>query len=401
MLRPLLAFATPLLLMSASANAAPCAETDSAIPDIAFEEVATGFEKPTHITHAGDGSGRLFVVEQRGLIWIVERGKRLPEPFLDIRDRVRDSSGEKGLFSIAFHPRYRDNGRFFVNYTSPIGRLHSRIARLQRSTPTRADAASETIVLRIDQPYSNHNGGQLAFGPDRYLYIGMGDGGSGNDPHNYAQNPANLLGKLLRIDVDRAEAPLAYAIPQDNPFVARAGHRPEIWASGLRNPWRFSFDTGSGRLYLADVGQNAVEEIDIIEKGGNYGWRVMEGDICTPGVNPDCDPRGFAPPIHIYRQPLGFSVTGGMVYRGNDVAALCGVYVYADYVSRRVWGLRYDGKKVTGNRELLGPGLADRIAARFGASKLAAISSFGSDERGELYVADHEGGRILRISAPR
>jgi glucose/arabinose dehydrogenase len=392
-----------LAVMATAIQAAPCTEPDAAtpIPDVTLEEVATGFHKPTHVTHAGDGSGRLYVVEQRGMIWIVANGKRLPEPFLDIRERVQDASGEKGLFSVAFHPRYRDNGLLYLDYTSPIGGLHSRVSRFRRAEGDRADAASETILLKIEQPYSNHNGGQIAFGPDGYLYVGMGDGGSGNDPRNYAQNPASLLGKMLRIDVERASAPLAYTIPKDNPFAGRAGYRGEIWALGLRNPWRFSFDAATGRLYLADVGQNEVEEIDVIERGGNYGWRIMEGDICTPGVSPVCDRSGFVAPIQVYRHPTGFSVTGGVVYRGTDSPALCGVYLYADYVTRRVWGLRYDGNRVTTQRELIAPGPAGKIAARLGVSTLAAISSFGTDENNEIYVVDHDGGRLLRVRAAR
>ena len=388
-------FAPALALLAATAMAAPCVDKDSAapIPGIALEEVATGFEKPTHITHAGDGSGRLYVVEQRGMIWIVDNGRRLPEPFLDIRERVRESIHEVGLFSVAFHPRYRDNGLFYVDYTSPAGGWHSRISRFRRLDRDHADAASEAILLKIDQPYTNHNGGQLAFGPDGFLYIGMGDGGAANDPHDHGQNPASLLGKLLRIDIDRASAPLAYAIPKDNPFVGKKNYREEIWAAGLRNPWRFSFDALNGRLFLADVGQNALEEIDVIEKGRNYGWRIMEGDICTPKVNPNCNKAGLDLPIHVYPRPQGFSVTGGFVYRGKALPALCGVYLYADYVTRALWGLRYDGAKTSAHRQLLGtaPGKTD----------LPAVSSFGTDEGGELYVADHSAGRILKIVAPR
>ncbi len=391
-------FAPFLMLLTAIAAAAPCSNEDSKapIPPIAFEPVADGLQHPTHIANAGDGSGRLFVVEQQGTIRILQNGKLLPQPFLDIRDRVQDSSGEKGLFSIAFHPRYRDNGLFYLDYTSPIGGLHSRISRFHRRDRDHADATSETILLKINQPYSNHNGGQLAFGPDRYLYIGMGDGGGANDPHGHAQNPASLLGKLLRIDVDRAQAPSPYAIPKDNPGTGKSGARAEIWATGLRNPWRFAFDALNGRLFLADVGQDQTEEIDVIEKGGNYGWNVMEGDICTPGVNLHCKAADFKAPILVYRHPEGFSITGGFVYRGPGISAMCGVYLYADYVSRRVWGLRYNGIAVTVTKELVSPTLPGKI----GVAGLPAISSFGEDEHYELYVADHVGGRILRITAP-
>ena len=243
------------------------------------------------------------------------------------------------------------------------------------------------MLLRIDQPYANHNGGQLAFGPDGYLYIGMGDGGAANDPHNHAQNPASLLGKMLRIDVDKTDPGLAYSIPKDNPFVGRSGYRAEIWALGLRNPWRFSFDAGSGRLWAADVGQNQVEEIDIIRRGGNYGWRIMEGDICTPGIDDDCRKDGLEPPLHTYRHPAGFSITGGHVYRGKNITGLCGTYVFGDYVTKRLWGLRTDGQRVRAHREL-GKG-------RF------AVSSFGVDEAGELYIADHASGTIWRVATAR
>lgn len=369
---------------------------DAPLPTIALKEIARGFNNPTHM--ADDGAGRLFVVEQAGTIRIVENGRVLPEPFLDIRERVGNSRGERGLFSIAFDPRYRENGWFYVDYTSTLGELHSRISRFKRRDPNHADAASETVLLRIAQPFSNHNGGQLAFGPDGYLYIGMGDGGSANDPQGNGQNPNTLLGKLLRIDVSREAAPRRYTIPQDNPFVAKPNFRPEIWAYGLRNPWRFSFDAANGRLYLADVGQDLVEEIDVVEKGGNYGWNIMEGDVCTPGVNPDCRKTGLKLPIHSYRHPEGFSITGGFVYRGNTIAGLCGTYLYADYVTGKIWGLRYDGDKVTVNTPMIGPELIDKSAGKLNGSRpLPSISSFGVDRNLELYVTDHQQGKILKI----
>ncbi len=363
-----------------SSAAAPCPEpARKDIPGIALQEVGSGFRQPTHV--ADDGSGRLFVVEQEGRVRLLQHGQPSSEPFLDIQKRV-DSGGEKGLLAIAFHPRYQENGYFFVNYTTRAGGLHTIVSRFKRASATRADPGSETVLLKFAQPYANHNGGQLAFGPDGYLYIGTGDGGAANDPHNNGQDRSTLLGKILRIDVDRGSGESPYAIPKDNPFVGDKNARAEIWAYGLRNPWRFSFDALNGRLYAADVGQNAAEEIDIIEKGKNYGWRIMEGDICTPAINPRCDRTGLTPPIYTYHHPLGRSITGGFVYRGAGSPALCGVYLYADYISQRLWGLRFDGKRAS-VRELLRPDFN--------------VSSFGQDRNLELYVADHGGGRILKI----
>jgi len=364
--------------------AGPCTDsTDSGFPKIALREVARGLEQPVHIAAVPGGLGRLYIVEQGGTIRIIENGALRRDPFLDIRDRV-ESGGEKGLLSVAFHPRFHENRQFYVNYTASGRRgLHTRISRFRADTDDRARAESEVVILQIDQPYSNHNGGQLAFGPDGYLYIGMGDGGSANDPQRHAQNPDSLLGKLLRIDVDHPVSGQGYAVPPDNPFINRKGFRPEIWALGLRNPWRFSFDAGNGTLWLADVGQDQVEEIDIIHKGANYGWSVMEGDICTPAINPRCDGSGFEPPVFAYRHPAGFSVTGGFVYRGQAIPKLCGAYLFADYVTQRLWALRQRNGRVTAQAELL--------------RKAVPASSFGQGADRELYIADHRAGRVLQI----
>ncbi|MDD5434091.1 MAG: PQQ-dependent sugar dehydrogenase [Nitrospira sp.] len=400
-----------IILMVPFSTAFPaslCTEPSSTapIPHIGLEEIAGGFLNPTHITHAGDGSGRLFVVEQGGTIRIIENGKVLPVPFLDIRDRV-ESGGEKGLLSVAFHPRYKENGLFYVDYTTSLsGGLYTHISRFRRKDHNHAAPESEVVLLRIKQPYSNHNGGQVAFGPDGYLYIGMGDGGSADDPYGNGQNTAVLLGKLLRIDVDHEETPRHYAIPKDNPFAGKKAGREEIWAYGLRNPWRFSFDAANGRLYLADVGQDTEEEINVIEKGSNYGWNIMEGDICTPGVNKDCNKNGLKMPILTYRHPEGFSITGGFVYRGNSIPGLCGVYLYADYVTRKIWGLRYDGNKVTARTELVNtnspnlPGLLSRLVSKLQGPSLS-ISSFGEDQNHELYIAGHKDGKIIKIIAAK
>jgi glucose/arabinose dehydrogenase len=379
----LILFATSVSTAMAQAPQ-PCTSTEreSLVP-ITLQEVATGFRLPVHLTHAADGSSRLFVVEQPGTIRIIRKGKVLAQPFLDIRARVV-AGGERGLLSIAFHPQYKKNGYAYVNYTSSEGGLHTVIARYQRNGFDRLDPGSEKVLLKIDQPYSNHNGGQLAFGPDGFLYIGMGDGGAANDPRNNGQNPATLLGAMLRIDVDKPAPPLAYSIPDDNPFVGKTGYRAEIWAMGLRNPWRFSFDAGTGWLYAADVGQDEVEEVNVIRRGRNYGWRIMEGDICTPDINRRCNKSGFELPIATYRHPEGFSVTGGFVYRGRQMPGLCGAYLYTDYVTPIIRALRYNGTQVTSQREIY-------------SGDALTISSFGEDEQYELYVLDHRAGRVLKI----
>jgi glucose/arabinose dehydrogenase len=270
-----------------------------------------------------------------------------------------------------------------VNYTARTGGLHTAVSEFRvNDHPDEADERIERILLTVPQPYSNHNGGEIAFGSDGLLYIALGDGGAGNDPNGNGQNLSALLGKVLRIDVDRAEGKKAYGIPPDNPFVKRRNAAPEIWAYGLRNPWRFAFDPVTGWLFAGDVGQNAREEIDVIKKGGNYGWNVMEGTICTPGVNRTCKSNRFEAPIIDYPRSEGTTVTGGYVYRGNAIPALCGVYIYGDYGSGRIWGLRYDGSAVIEQQKLLESG--------------RRISAFGQDEQRELYVVDYA-GEILKI----
>jgi glucose/arabinose dehydrogenase len=300
--------------------------------------ITTGLQMPLFLTHAGDGSGRLYIVEQAGKIRTIERGKLLPEPFLDLADRVR-SGGERGLLGLAFHPDYARNGRFFVNYTRQNDGA-TVLAEFRRSSSLSGDASGERILMVIPQPYANHNGGMIAFGPDRFLYIGMGDGGGAGDTGNRAQNPQELLGKILRIDVDRGEP---YAIPPDNPF-AKSGGRPEIYALGLRNPGRFSFDRETGDLWVADVGQNKWEEIDRVTRGGNYGWRVMEGGHCFSPPE-GCESGRFVPPLAEYGHQMGrCSVTGGYVYRGRLTAILSGRYLYGDYCSGEVFSLKPGGR---------------------------------------------------------
>ena len=343
----------------------------SSTAPVRLQPLATGLESPVYVTHAGDGSGRLFVVEQAGVIRIIRNGRLLARPFLDVRSRVI-SGGEMGLLSVAFHPQYASNGRFFVNYTANSDSLRTVIAEYRVSDAPDVAGRAERVLLEIAQPYRNHNGGLNLFGPDGMLYIGMGDGGSGGDPHNNGQRLDTLLGKLLRLDVN-GEAP--YGVPRDNPFVGRAGARGEIWAYGLRNPWRFSFDRATGRLFLADVGQNRWEEINLLEKGGNYGWRLMEGAHC---FNPEtgCSTTGLILPIAEYGRELGCSVTGGYVYRGTRIRDLVGRYLFSDYCTGRLWSLRESGGRWV-MEELRATGLT--------------VSSFGEDQAGELYVVDHRG----------
>jgi len=355
-------------------NTDPCvAAPDSPTPDVRLSLVAGGFEQPVFLTHAGDGSKRLFVVEQPGIIRIIENGVVLKTPFLDIQKRVA-FGGERGLLSVAFHPDYANNGRFFVNYTNRNGQTV--VAEYRLGDDANAAADDERIVLEIDQPFANHNGGQLQFGPDGFLYIGMGDGGAGGDPLGHGQNRATLLGALLRIDVDHGNP---YAVPADNPFSGQADARPEIYAYGLRNPWRFSFDRCDGRLFLADVGQDRIEEVDLIVKGGNYGWNTMEGNACFPAGSV-CVQGGLELPIATYTHSDpdgGFSVTGGYVYRGRRFPGLTGRYFFADFVSTRLWSLTEVAPDRWEMQTLLVAGFN--------------VSSFGKDEAGELYVTGFDG----------
>jgi glucose/arabinose dehydrogenase len=351
-------------------------------PGITLIEHVDGLENPTHVTHAGDGSGRLFVTEKSGRIQVVREGTLLSTPFLSITDRVGSTGGEQGLLSVAFPPGYEDKGHFYVDYTDTDG--DTVVARYHVSVDTDvANPNNEEVILTHTQPYANHNGGQLAFGPDGYLYIGMGDGGGGGDPEENAQDPTSLLGKLLRIDVESGATP--YGIPPSNPYTETTGYQDEIWALGLRNPWRFSFDRSTQDLYIGDVGQNDYEEIDLqpasSSGGENYGWNIMEGAHCHP--SDPCDRTGLILPVAEYDHSVGCSVTGGMVYRGRESSSLEGIYFYGDYCSGRIWGLREE---------------QGRWRERLLVDTDLTIASFGEDELGNVYVADFRGGVIYRIS---
>ena len=350
----------------------------AADPVLVFEPVASGLAQPVSITHAGDA--RLFITLQGGRIVIHDGTRVLDTPFLDIRALV-SSGGERGLLSVAFHPRYAENGFFFVNYTDRNGDTIVARYRVSASDPNQADPASAKQILFVDQPYANHNGGQLQFGPDGYLYAGMGDGGSAGDPENRAQNRTTLLGKMLRIDVNGDP----YAIPPSNPFASSSSTRPEIWALGLRNPWRFSFDRATGDLWIADVGQGSWEEVNLQRAssigGENYGWDVLEGTHCFGSAT--CSTAGFVAPVIEYNHSGGAcSVTGGYVYRGARSPRLQGTYVYGDYCNGKIWGAKQN--------------LAGAWEIRQLADTAYLISTFGEDFNGEVYVADHNGA-VYRI----
>ena len=348
--------------------------------EVAFPELT--FASPVDIQHAGDGSDRLFVAELKtGRIIVFDNDENASESeiFLDLSQVVRTSNGEEGLLGLAFHPDYATNGHFFVHYSASNPR-RSVIERYTASPPSSmsADPESGLLILQETQPYGNHNGGQLAFGPeDGYLYIALGDGGSAGDPDENGQDLSTLLGSILRIDINNATEANPYTVPDTNPFKDNtSGFREEIFAYGLRNPWRFSFDPETDRLWTGDVGQNAREEISIIESGKNYGWNTMEGTLCfDPGVN--CPTDGLTLPVWDYGRGEGRSVTGGYVYRGSRVPELTGSYVYADFETGRIWALAYDGAMVTDNQLL--------TQVSFG------VSAFGVSENRELFVCGFDG----------
>jgi len=401
------------LLALIHAQIAPGAEVDTrplrvqivpAFPDLQWPDWMTGADEgvnrevlPVVITGARDGSNRLFIASQHGSIHVMPNDPQTKsvETYLDILDRVHynPNQNEEGLLGLAFHPKYKTNGFFYVYYTEkpegdePHSSVISRFSCL-KDDPNKADPDSEKEILRISQPYWNHNGGTIEFGPDGYLYIGLGDGGAGNDPHMNGQNLQSLLGSMLRIDVDHKDEGLEYAIPKDNPFVEadKKLARKEIWAYGFRNTWRHSFDRKTGTLWAADVGQNLWEEINIVQRGGNYGWNLREA--LHPFGPGGTDPQDrLIEPIWEYGHDIGKSITGGSVYRGQSTPELQGAYLYADYVAGQVWALWYDeaATQVTANRIIRKNGVP--------------VITFGEDDQGEIYFTTRQGD-ILTFKSP-
>ena len=357
---------------------------------LSLEPVVDQLDAPLAVTNAGDGSGRIFVLEQRGQIRVVQDGRLAADPFLDIGDRLT-AGGERGLLGLAFHPAFPDDPRFFVNSTDLEGDTVVSSFSVPAPEASRADRDREQLLLRIDQPFSNHNGGALAFGPDGYLYISSGDGGGGGDPNDNGQRLDTLLGKILRIDVDgdavHGDAVDGrYSIPADNPFADGDSGEPEIWHVGLRNPWRMSFDLETGDLWIGDVGQGSWEEVDVARAGAgplNFGWNRVEGFECFEAA--DCDPTEFTPPVAAYGHDLGCSVIGGNVYRGSSQPLLTGGYVYSDYCGGNLW--------------VLDPASDGPVEAPPVADTGRQISAIGEDASGELYATDLRSGELLHLVA--
>lgn len=351
---------------------------------VVLATIVSGLNSPVDLQQPSDSSSRLFAVEQAGTIRIIANGSVVAAPFLDLTAKVT-SGGEMGFLGLAFHPNFAQNHIFYVHYDRTVGgQRQSVISQYQVSSdPNVADPASERILLTVNQPFDNHKGGQLVFGPDGFLYIGFGDGGSEGDPLGNGQNKNTLLGKVLRIDVNSQSGGTAYGIPPDNPF-ASGGGSPEIFAYGFRNPWRMSFDRGSGTLFAGDVGESRYEEVDIVQSGANYGWNIMEGFHC---FNPPsgCNTGGLTMPIAEYSHSEGNAIIGGYVYRGSKIPGLQGAYIFGDYGTGKVWALTSNGSGVwTRTLLLTAPG---------------SISSFGQDQAGELYVVQLSG--VIYQLAPK
>jgi glucose/arabinose dehydrogenase len=373
---------------TSSPPSGPTGSFDPGAVALELEPVADIPGNPLAVVNAGDGTNRLFVVDRGGRIWIVREGQVLDTPFLDIADQVR-AGGEQGLLGLAFHPGFPDDPRFFVYYTAASdARQVVSEWRVAASDADRADQRSESVLLRMDDFAGNHNGGALAFGPDGFLYISTGDGGGGGDPQRNGQNNGQLLGKVLRVDVSGPAEGRPYGIPADNPFVDVSGAAPEIWVTGLRNPWRMSFDRETGDLWIGDVGQGSFEEVDVVRAGSgggqNFGWNLTEGFHCYPSREA-CAPDGLVPPVTEYDHGSGCSITGGYVYRGTAYPELAGGYVFGDYCSGNLW--------------LIDPGTDEAREPHLAGETGRSISAFGEDEKGELYVTDLNAGELLRLVA--
>lgn len=401
------ATATPTTAPVAEATAAGAVSADISLPtptpapDIAplapdqvrlrLEPVYRGFQLPVFLTHAGDGSGRSFVVEKSGKIWVIDNGAVQSAPFLDVSAKITTSGNEQGLLGMAFAPNFAESGHFFVNYTDRQGTTVVERYTVSASNRNQANPQSAFTVITVAQPASNHNAGMLDFGPDGYLYVPLGDGGAANDRFGHGQNPDTLLAKILRLDVT-SDPTQPYLIPADNPFVnADWNGRPvrdEVWAIGLRNPWRTSFDRSTGDFWIADVGQNQIEEVNVVQPGApggyNLGWPIMEGQSCFNASS--CNQDGLTLPVVDYRHVGGnCSVTGGYVYRGAVFPQWNGIYFYGDFCSGRIWALAPDGSGGWSNAEVLDSNLT--------------LSSFGEDEAGELYALDYGSGVVYRLTA--
>ncbi|EJP13630.1 glucose/sorbosone dehydrogenase [Leptospira interrogans str. FPW2026] len=354
------------------------------VESIGYVSVADGFQEPTDIQFFPGDPKRMIILEKRGKLIEVDLTTKLKTLRADFTGQIETRS-EEGLLGLAFSPDFQTDSKFFVNViVKEGGKDYSKILEFEwKEHLVQKIEHSKRMILKLEQPYSNHNGGQLAFGPDRKLYIGFGDGGGANDPYKNGQNPGTFLGKLLRILPNPHAAGATYKVPEDNPFVHHPGFLPEIWSYGFRNPWRFSFDKLTGELYVADVGQNEFEEIDLIQKGGNYGWNIREGFHCFKN-NPGCVENFLIDPIHEYSREEGQSITGGYVYRGREIPKLVGFYLYGDFVTGKIWALKQkNGKKIS--NELV-------IQVPF------QISTFGQDISGEVYFADFGTGNIFRIA---
>jgi glucose/arabinose dehydrogenase len=374
---------TALIVLAAAMGAAGCFSGQASGPQAEVSlravEVASGLSNPLYLT-APAGDDRLFVVEQVGRVRIIKGGVLLPQPFLDITARV-SSDGERGLLSIAFHPQYATNGYLYASYTDLAGDTRIERYSVSPANPDAADPASAQLVLFVAQPYPNHNGGLVVFGPDGMFYVGLGDGGGGGDPQNNGQSRATLLGKLLRLDIDGGTP---YAIPAGNPFIGQAGARAEIWALGLRNPWRFTFDRVAGLLYVADVGQSQWEEVHVVaanRPGVNYGWRILEGSQCYGATT--CNSQGLERPVLQYSHAEGCSVTGGAPYRGSRIPGIVGHYFYSDYCAGFLRSFRYANGQAVDQRS-------------WEVGSLGSVLSFGEDVAGELYVLSAN-GRVYRL----